>query len=150
MKGKDYRASLERAVRYYRNGRTFDQIKGVLGGCAQMWHLLLELKGEAPPEGLGLGTLQEAVALKESGMTQRQIAERMNVSEAELSRHLKGVRGQRVQSWEDGRICAREALADYKNGVDLRVIAAKYGYRSSRVALAAISRIEKRIEWGDW
>jgi len=146
MRGIDYRKSLDRAVRYYRNGRTFQQIKGILGGNADLWHLILELKGEVPTDELGAGTVQEARVMLDGGMTQRQIAERLSVSQSSLSRALSGKNGLKAASWANARIAAREAARDYKEGLTLEEIRWKFGYRTNRVALAAIERISKELE----
>lgn len=146
MRGIEYRRTLDRAVRYYRNGRTFQQIKSILGGNADVWHLILELKGEVPTDELGFGTVQEARVMADGGMTHKEIAERLSVSPAAVARALSDAQGPRAASWANGRIVEREALKDYRQGLTLEEIRWKYGYRTNRAAIAAIERMEKELE----
>jgi transposase-like protein len=145
MKGREYRELLPRAVRYYRNGRTFDQIRRILGGCPDVWHLLIELSGEISLDEIGDGTIQEAVAMKSQGMTQREIAARLGIDPATLSRALRGRMGIRSVSWREGKQMAREALADYQAGLDLDELRWKYGYRTQQALIVAMNRIEDRL-----
>lgn len=145
MKGREYRALLPRAVRYYRNGRTFDQIRRILGGCPDVWHLLIELSGEISLDEIGDGTIQEAVAMKSQGMTQREIAARLGIDPATLSRALRGRMGIRSVSWREGKQMAREALADYQAGLGLDELRWKYGYRTQQALIVAMNRIEDRL-----
>jgi hypothetical protein len=145
MKGREYRALLPRAVRYYRNGRTFEQIRRILGGCPDVWHLLIELSGEISLDEIGDGTIQEAVEMKAKGMQQKEIAARLGIDPATLSRALRGKMGIRSVSWREGKQMAREALADYRAGFGLDELRWKYGYRTEQAVIVAMNRIEDRL-----
>ena len=84
--------------------------------------------------------------LADAGVRQKDIAERFGISPAAVCRALGGKQGGKSANWSNGRIAAQEAYRDYKDGLTLDAIRWKYGYRTPRVALAAMERIAKELE----